>query len=812
MTKIILIIIPFFVSMTLFSQNKYTISGSIEDNSSGEKLISASVYDIASSKGSISNTYGFYSLTLSEGEVELFASYVGYKNEKEVLYLNKDTIINFRLEIENLLDEVTIVSQKTTKIEKKTQMSQIDVQVSQIEKIPSLLGEVDVLKTLQLLPGVQGGTEGLNGVYVRGGSPDQNLIVLDGVPVYNVSHLMGFLSVFNTDAIKNVTLTKGGFPARYGGRLSSVIEINMKEGNNQEFHGEGAIGILSSRLTLEGPLVEDQTSFMISGRRNYIDIIAKPFIKKAAKKDGNKYDFKAYFYDLNAKINHKLNDKHTIFASAYLGSDVFGASNTYNYNEGYDKTDGGIDWGNIIAALRWNYKINNKLFANTTFTHSRFKFDFNVGNEWSYIEHVTNEDGETVEKQKVEKFSSKYLSGIYDWAGKIDFDYIPNPNHYIRFGASNTYHTYNPGALSVKGGYNEDDEFNFNQKKMYSNEYYAYIEDDLSIGALKANLGFHLSGFLIGDKGYIYPQPRLGLRYLISDKWSLKASYATMAQYINLLTNESIGLPTDLWVPSTTKIKPQTSWQAAIGTATTFNDEIEFSIETYYKKMENVISYKEGASFYDINSIWEDKITQGNGTAYGAEFLLQKKRGKTTGWIGYTLAWNNRQFDEINSGKEYPYKFDRRHDIEIVVSQKITDNITLSGTWVYGTGNAITLAEASYIGDYETYEIDYDNDGTIDDTSTDYNNINILGEKNSYRMPAYHRLDLGVEFLKKTSWGERAWNFSVYNAYNRRNPFYVYLGREYHYNPHTGEDTVKKTYRQISLLPIIPSLSFRLKF
>lgn len=767
---------------------------------SGESLISANVYDVISSKGAVSNTYGFYSLTLPEGKVELFASYVGYQDQKETIMLDKDLVINFNLEIDNQLEEVTIVGNKRQKIEKKTQMSQIEVQVSQIEKIPTLLGEVDVLKTLQLLPGVQGGTEGLNGVYVRGGSPDQNLIILDGVPVYNVSHLMGFLSVFNTDAIKNVTLTKGGFPARYGGRLSSVIEINMKEGNKQEFHGEGSIGLLSSRLTLEGPIVKDKTSFMISGRRNYIDIIAKPFIKKAAKREGNQYDFKAYFYDLNAKVNHKINDKHTIYASAYLGSDVFGMDFKENYANDYDKRKAGIDWGNTIGALRWNYKINNKLFANTTLTYSEFKFDFDVGEEYKY-------------DNEIEKFSAKYLSGIYDWAGKIDLDYIPNPNHYIRFGASNTYHTYNPGAITIKGDFDEEtEELNFKQKKMFSNEYYAYLEDDLSLGALKANIGFHLSGFSMGKKQYLYPQPRLGLRYLLNDKWSLKASYATMAQYINLLTNESIGLPTDLWVPSTEKIKPQTSWQAAIGTATTFSNNIEFSVEGYYKKMNDVISYKEGANFYDINAGWEDKITQGTGTAYGTEFLLQKKRGKTTGWIGYTLAWNNRQFDDINSGKIYPYKFDRRHDVEIVISHKITDKITLSGTWVYGTGNAITLAEASYIGNYDIYEEDWDDDGTIDNTSVWYEDINILGEKNSYRMPAFHRLDIGIDFVKKTSWGERAWNFSVYNAYNHRNPFFIYLGRDYTNNPETGEYTSKKSYKQISLLPIIPSFSYRFKF
>ena len=785
---LLLLLITF--SISVFAQQKYTISGYVEDADSGEKLNTANIFDLNSGKGAVSNVYGFYSLTIEEGDVDLIVSYVGFEDKTTAFTLDKDMEINFQLAKGNELDELTITTSSKAKIHKKTQMSQIDVKVSDIEKIPTILGEVDVLKTLQLLPGVQGGTEGLNGVYVRGGSPDQNLIILDGVPVYNVSHIMGFLSVFNTDAIKNVTLTKGGFPARYGGRLSSVIEIHMKEGNNKEFHGEGAIGLLSSRLTLEGPLQNEKTSFMISGRRNYIDQIAKPFLNKANKKDKNStVDFDAYFYDLNAKVNHKIDDKHTIYASAYLGSDVFGSSVKYTYDDqygaGYDKTDLGIDWGNIISALRWNYKINNKLFANTTLTYSEFDFDFHVGYEDKYQNDLT-------------KFLANYTSGINDWAGKVDFDYIPNSKHYVRFGAGNTYHTYNPGAiaLEIETGDEEMDEdienFGISQEKRYSNEYYLYVEDDMSFGALKANVGVHVSGFKVGDKNYIYPQPRLGLRYLVSENWSVKASYANMAQYINLLTNESIGLPTDLWVPSTEKIKPQTSWQSALGVSTTLNKGLELSLEGYYKEMDNVISYKEGSTFYQDTS-WEDKITQGKGTAYGMEVLLLKKLGKTTGWLGYTLAWNTRQFDAINSGKVYPYKYDRRHDLELIVLHKFSDKISFSGTWVYGTGNAITLSEASYVESYYDYG----------DGHGYYNNINILGEKNSFRMPAYHRLDLGVEFLKETSWGERAWTLSVYNAYNNNNPFYVYLGRN---NQH------EKSYKQISILPIIPAISYRFKF
>lgn len=802
------------LSVSVLAQQKYTISGYVKDKDTGENLIAANLFDVISNKGTVTNNYGFYSLTIPKGKVNFHASYVGFRDENITFQLKKDTIININLEYENLLDEVTILASKHSKIEKKTQMSQIQVQVKDIEKLPSLLGEVDVLKTLQLLPGVQGGTEGLNGIYVRGGSPDQNLVILDGVPVYNVSHLMGFLSVFNTDAIKNVTLTKGGFPARYGGRLSSVIEINMKDGNKHEYHGEGAIGILSSRLTFEGPLIKDKSSFIISGRRNYLDIIAKPLIKKAVKNSGEELDFKTYFYDLNAKINYELNPNQTLYASAYLGSDVFGLDLTEhysNYDDGYTvevsddyyRMESGIDWGNIIAALRWNYQINSKLFANTTATYSKFNFNFLVEDEDFY-------------EGNLDKYKATYKSGIYDWGGKIDFDYIPNPNHYIRFGLGNTYHTYNPGALALSGEY-EDDNFEYidNQKKLYSNEHQIYVEDDISLGAFKANIGIHASGFATGKKYYFYPQPRLGLRYLINNQWSLKASYSTMAQYINLLTNESLNLPTDLWVPSTETIKPQTSWQSALGAATTLQNGIEVSLETYYKKMNNVISYREGATFLsdeEPNQDWQNRITQGIGESYGTELLLQKKNGKTTGWLGYTLSWNQRQFDEINSGKSYPYKFDRRHDIELVVIHKLSERINLSGSWVYGTGNAVTLTEASYVNNYNIWEYDNDGDGFIDESYTDYENVNILGEKNSYRMAAYHRLDLGIEISKKTKWGKRVWSFGAYNTYNHRNPFFLYLGNDYSYNNETGESTDKKVYKQVNLLPIIPYFSYQFKF
>lgn len=788
------IITSFFLFFTLsvFSQ-QYTISGYVEDAATGEKLIAANVFDSKTLKGTVTNNYGFFSLTIPKGRIELIVSFVGYQDEKLDFELTENKVLNFALNPDNELDEVVIVGKKHVPIEKRSQMSQIQVNVQDVERIPSLLGEVDLIKALQLLPGVQGGTEGLNGMYVRGGSPDQNLIVLDGVPVYNVSHLFGFLSVFNTDAIKNVTLTKGGFPARFGGRLSSVLEINMKEGNDKEYHGEGSVGILSSRLTFEGPIIKNKSSFLLSGRRNYIDLLARPLIKKAAADSGEDVDFSAYFYDLNMKLNYKLNDNHTLFLSTYLGSDNFSTTikdKGYNTND-YYKTKGGIDWGNVISALRWNWVLNSKLFSNTTVTYSKFNFNFEAGEEDYYDGTLTS-------------FDARYQSGIYDWGFKTDFDYAPNPNHAVKFGLGDTYHTYNPGAITIKGvDQSEIEDFFKKQKSMFSHELAAYVEDDITFGSLKTNVGLHFSGFKVEDAFYTSVQPRIGMRYLLSDKLSVKASFASMTQYINLLTNESIGLPTDLWVPSTEKIRPQKSWQLAIGGASTLKNGMEASVELYYKEMNDVISYKEGASFINQLESWENKITQGFGQTYGSEFLLEKKNGKTTGWLGYTLSWNNRRFEDVNFGKVYPYKFDRRHDVEIVASHKLSEKVILNGTWVYGTGNAITLSEAVY--DISTYN----------ENNNYYNSgysIDVYGEKNSYRMPAYHRLDVGIEFIKKKKWGERAWNISIYNAYNHRNPFFIYLGENYEYNPNTGQGTSTKAFKQVSIIPILPSFSYRFKF
>lgn len=786
----LLFLLLFFLTFTGFAQ-KYTIKGYIKDGKSGESLIGATVLDAKSLAGTTSNYYGFYSVTLPKDSVKLIVQYVGYQPQQFNFILKKDTAININL-LSSVLEEVVISSERNVDpIQEVTQMSSIKVPIAQIKALPALMGEVDVLKVMQLLPGVQSGNEGGSGLYVRGGGPDQNLILLDGVPVYNASHLFGFFSVFNSDAINHVELIKGGFPARYGGRLSSVIDINMKEGNKERLKGEGSVGLVASRLTLEGP-IDDKSTFIISGRRTYIDILSRPFIALASEGNGSGG---YYFYDLNAKLNRKLSDRDRIYLSAYMGDDKAFArySNVYYPGDGTEvryRNRFGLNWGNITSAFRWNHEVNNKLFSNTTLTYSRYRF--NIGAE-SYTKRRQNNTSTR------EEFIARYYSGIEDFAAKVDFDFLPNPDHYIRFGANAIHHTFDPGAAHFKVSYDSEKiDTTFAPFRHKALEFAAYIEDDYKISSrLKANAGLHLSGFLVGSTFYPSLQPRVSGRYLINSNLSAKISYAKMTQFIHLLTNSGLGMPTDLWLPSTEKVAPQQSDQIALGIAQTVKSQYEFSVEAYYKDMRNVIEYKDGAGFENVTQGWEEKIEVGNGRSYGAEFFLQKKEGRFSGWIGYTLSWTERQFENLNNGNWFPFRYDRRHDISIALMQNIRQGVDFSAVWVFGTGNAITLPVATY------------NRGSVPMEISDFNNnfwdqeIMHYDGRNGFRMRNYHRLDLNISFKKQKRWGERAWTVGTYNTYSRYNPFFMDLGYDRRGN---------RRFIQYTLFPLIPSVTYNFKF
>jgi hypothetical protein len=791
-------VLPCFSQNVGKQERKYTISGYLRDSLTTENLIGATIHTRGGALGTSSNQYGFYSLTLPAGNVELVYSHVGYTVQTYSFTLGKDTIIDVEMSGALWLEGVEIIARKADQIQERTQMSAINVPMAQVKSIPSFLGEPDVLKVLQLMPGIQSGGEGSSGLYVRGGGPDQNLILLDGVPVYNASHLFGFFSVFNPDAINNIELLKGGFPARHGGRVSSVIDINMKEGNSQKFHGEGSIGVVASKLTLEGPIIKDRTSFIVSGRRTYIDLLARPFIKAMNSDSDTEVMPGYYFYDLTAKVNHRISSKDRIYLSAYMGDDKFSVEtedkSDYDY-AGRSKSKAGLKWGNITGAFRWNHIFTNRLFGNTTLTYSRYRMNIFM-KLW-----------ETDYEQTERYYGMDYRSGIEDWSGRVAFDYLPSPNHYIRFGGSATYHIFNPGTIGMTS---EIMPIDFGGKKIYTGEYTLYAEDDIRLNdRLKTNVGLHLSAFSVRGQFYHAIQPRISARYLLTDELSAKASYSRMAQYIHLLTNSNLGLPTDLWVPTTDMLHPQLSNQLAVGLAHNFKGAYELSLEGYYKTMENVIEYKEGASVFDVHNQWEDKVLQGEGQSYGLELFAQKKTGAITGWIGYTLSWSDRRFDALNQGRRFNYKYDRRHDLSVVVMHRFSKRVEMSGTWVFGSGNCITVP----VGIFHT------NNPVASDTYQ--TEVLEYGERNSYRMSPYHRLDLSISLIKKKRWGERRWVFGVYNAYNRRNPYYIDIEENTRYDGNydpsnsvwTGGGVMKQyRYQQVSLFPIIPSISYQFKF
>jgi outer membrane receptor for ferrienterochelin and colicin len=774
MQKTIFLLLTGLLNFTLLQAQKYTISGIVTDQKSGERLAGASIMIVNRDVGTTTNTFGFYSITLPADSVVLRVSYVGYTSYVDSFVMVADRKQHVELKAVRTEEIATVKATRKTDIQNRTQMSQVDIPIETIKSLPAFLGEVDVLKAIQLLPGVQAGTEGSSGIYVRGGGPDQNLILLDGVPVYNASHLFGFFSVFNADALNSVDVIKGGFPARYGGRLSSVIDIRMKEGNKKELHGEGGIGLIASRLTLEGPLgKKKKSSFMVSGRRTYADLFMRPITKATS---GGNFSAGYFFYDFNAKANFELGKKDHLYISGYFGNDKFSSKDDATaFNGVNEKYKAALKWGNATAVTRWNHLFNKKLFGNLTLHFSRYNFEISSQN-------TTRTPGGLEES-----YFARYFSGIRDWSLRYDVDFLPSPNHFIKAGISSTWHYYKPGATQNKvktATFNEDTVLKY--RFIDAKEFDAYVEDDIRIGKkFKTNIGLHWTGFSVQNKFFNAFQPRLSMRYLLRADMSVKASYARMNQYIHLLTNSGIGLPTDLWVPVTAKVPQQVADQVAVGLAWNYKNDWEISAEGYYKKMDNIIEYSEGASFFNATSNWENKVETGRGWSYGGELFIQKKKGRTTGLLGYTLSWTNRQFNNLNFGLKFPYKYDRRHDFKVAVVHKVSRKFELSADWIYGSGQAISLPVASYL----------DNNGQ---------EIELYEGRNGYRMRSYHRFDIGMKFWKQKKRYERAWVIGIYNVYNRQNPFFIYKG--------TVENSNQPTFKQASLFPIIPSISYQFKF
>lgn len=791
MRIILLIFLCTLVTFSLVAQEKqqFTVSGFVKEAVSSESLSGVNIYLPDLKIGTTTNNYGFYSITVPKSDsINLRISFVGYSTEIIKIILLKDVELNVKLKPNQILKEVIISADQQEKESERPQMSILKLTSEQVKNIPELLGEKDVLKVLQLMPGVQKGFEGSSGLYVRGGAPDQNLIILDDAIVYNASHLFGFFSLFNADALKSVELTKGGFPARFGGRLSSVLEMNMKEGNKEKWQTEGGIGLISSRLTIEGPLKKDKSSILLSGRRTYADLLVYPFLKE------DKMGY--FFYDFNAKINYDFGRNNKLYLSGYFGQDKF-----YLKSKSSARIDNaGFHWGNATATIRWNHLFTNKLFSNTSIVFS--DYTFGLSDRFKVVADSTD-------------YTAEFSSGIRDVTLKYDIDYLPSPTHWIKAGLISINHRFNPYAYVEE---NIGDDIYINDVKHTDGfESGIYLEDTWQpVQSIKVNAGMRYSHFLTAKNQYHFFEPRLSIAWRLKNDMAIKGSYASMNQFIHMISNTGASLPTDLWVPTTSRIRPQHSEQVAVGLAKDIDSpKLSISVEGYFKKMKDVLAYKEGASFLTFDdpstasSInWEDNVTSGRAWSYGIEFLMQKEFGRLTGWLGYTLSWTQMQFDSINFGEKYYARYDRRHDISLVGVYKLNNHITLSGSWVYGTGNAITLP-ASGFNIIEKFPGSYVPPDRYFYSQSPFFNMgmyNDLSEKNNYRMAPYHRLDLGIQFHKQKKWGERTWEISVYNAYNRQNPFFYYNDTKSFGSSNYG------VLKQVSLFPAIPSLTYSFKF
>ncbi len=757
-----------------------TVSGTVSEQATGETLIGATVMESESGAGTVTNEYGFYALRLAPGDsITLVFSYVGFENIRRTVFLKEDVRLDVELGEGVELQEVEVTANSYREQLNNTQMSVEGISSGETKLIPVLLGEPDILKAIQLKPGIPSGSEGTTGIFVRGGGNDQNLILLDDAVVYNPNHLFGFFSTFNADAVKDLKLYKGGFPAQYGGRLSSVIDVKLKEGNNKKFSGSGGLGLIASRLTLEGPIQKDKSSFIVSGRRTYVDI----FTRAINKSNEDDPDFDPipdyYFYDLNAKVNFELGKTDHLYLSGYFGRDVFGF-------EG-DFFDFDFNWGNATGTLRWNHLFSNRVFSNTTFTYSDYEYEI---------------------ENRLTGFSSNLSSNIRDASLKTDFYYAASPEHSIRFGAQAILHQFEVGRLQAGS---DDGVVSFSAGQNFDGtELALYFGDDWEANdRLKVQAGLRLSGFLNDGETFFGLEPRLALRYIMNDRLSLKGSYARMYQYLHLVANAGATLPTDIWYPSTAQVQPQRSDQVALGGSYLLTPGLFLNSEVFYKKLDRQLEFVDNAEIF-ANDNLEEEFAVGEGEAYGFEFSIEKKEGRLTGWVGYTLSRTIREnFETIdpegNFAQSEPFSpiYDRRHDISVVAVYELSRRITLTTSFVFGSGDLRWLPEGRFV--YQNVP------------GSEFQSVTpVYGDRNEYRLPPYNRLDVGFVWHFFPSWGESDLTLNIVNVYDRRNAFFIYLEPEFE-EVEDGDGTVfevptRIAAKQVSLFPILPSVTWNFKF
>ena len=777
------------IFLLMFSQlvkpQGHNISGYIEDSQTGERIIGAYVIDSISNIVTATNNYGFYNLKNLNKEAAIYSTYIGFVSDMRHISLTHDTTLSFKIYPVKELKEVVVHSTLYNHTV-NTPLGQSVIPVKNLLLIPAL-GEPDMLKSIQNQPGIKGGIEGSAGIFVRGGGGGENLIMLDEVPIYNVSHLYGFFSAFNGSAIKDIKLLKGCFPARYGGRASSVIDVRSLDGNTKSLKGAVSIGLISSKFTLEGPLVNDKTTYMMSGRRSYLDVFSE-----ALKKPGivNISFPNYYFYDLNARLVHTFSKSNRIFLSIYKGKDNIQTTNnttetqgsTETFTENRKETSG---WGNIISSLRWNHTFGNSLFSNTTLAYS--SYDYFTQNQ--YISTKINSS-----KAVSCNYLARYASNIVDLTAKVDFDYFHTNNDQLRFGLGITYHQFNPG----KNTYSMDDQ-SLEQKTdtvyanyiIHANEPFLYIEDELRVAQnIVINAGARLSLFVSGNHKYINPEPRLSANYNVLPQLAFKAGYSRMVQYMHLLSSYGLSMPTDIWIPALNGVKPLKSDQINMGLSYNF-EKVLISSEVYRKWLYNVTDYQNGASLTTDFIPWYNKVTQGIGNSKGFELTIEKQTGSITGSINYTLSTSDRNYAELNNGQTFPFIYDRRHDFNIFANYQISEKWDMSALWVYGTGYPATVSVEKYLPALDIYNSTSGYGGEID----------YYPSPNNFSLPAYHRLDLSLHYNNHNRWGKYSWSFDIFNAYNRKNPVHMY---------YSGYKV--KTIQYANLLPIIPSITYTFKF
>lgn len=771
------------------------ISGFVRDSLSGEPLIGAYVINPEISSVTATNNFGFFSATLrSNTDEKIIFRFIGYKTDTLEYKAAKDTTVNVLLAPGISLGEV-IVTGRISRIENREQMSLLHIQVSDFKILPAFV-ERDAIKSLQLLPGVASGGEGQSGLNVRGGSPDQNLFLLDGIPLYHVNHLGNYLSVFETEALKDIKLFKGAFPARYGSRLSSIVDIRVKDGNKYSTKGTFSLGLLSGSVLLEGPIKKGKSSYLFSFRRFWPDLFMVPLSSMAL--DGGSVGYN--FYDNIFKINNEISLKDKIYFSFYFGRDSYNTVLREDQNSSKTTVINRIKWGNILFSTRWTHVFGPDLFSEFTVGYTNYRNSNTL--KYDYSKPSSNIS---------ESIQSRYFSGVNDFNINTAFEYTPLSKIMFRFGGGTIYHIFNPGTALYKSNFEglQNNEELIDNPKINAIENYLYAENEIKpLKFIDLNLGIRWSGYKTPSKFYNSFEPRFSTTIMVGELFAISASYSKMQQYIHLLSNSGLGLTSDLWMPSTANIIPEKSNQVAVGISKSIgNTGLDISIEGYVKKMTGMITFKEGSAFYSGTEVWEDKIEpNGNGDSKGLEILLQKTKGKMTGWISYTLSKSTRQFDNINMGLSYPYNYDRLHDLSIVLKRKLNENIDFSATWIYRSGLPVTLA----IGKYQaiTTKNYYDNTGSI----YSYNEYAHLYEgKNGFRMRNYHRLDVGINFHKEKKRGTRTWSLNIYNVYNRKNPLYYYIDYP-EYKTQSQGTTPRMKVIQKSLFPIMPTITYSFKF